>query len=99
MACALTAEVSPDSSELEIVLRANDDDPRGLDLISRPVINRLFSDCVPNRTDDRTYLIDTPRVQAHPRFRGFLNDSIQSNQKHHRHAPAHFRSETAKEIH
>jgi hypothetical protein len=55
------------------------------------------SDHVQNDPDDRTYLTDIPLLQAHPQFRGVPNDSIQSNQKHHGHSPAHLRSETAPE--
>jgi hypothetical protein len=50
-----------------------------------------LSDHVSNDTDDRTYLIETL-------IRGTTNDPIRGDQKHHRHSPAHFRSETALEI-
>src|ERR1700729_1098154 len=56
-----------------------------------------LSNHVQNGTDDRVHLIETPLVKTQPRFRGVSNDASASDHKHHRHSPAHLRSETASE--
>jgi Cytochrome P460 len=56
----------------------------------------------PKKSTEAPFVVDVPDVFTQAfvieKDRGVPNDSIPSDQKHHRHSPTHFRSEAASEI-